>query len=415
MKTGKKVLGYKFIALLASLFLCILVLRIYLKDDERTGDGNLHGPILTWHGDPSTTMTFTWIGPKKPKESEFMQVWLKDNESEEWESFTPEEIPFADIEDEVVRFREIRNLQSATTYLFALSNKGPDKTTRILRFRTASNNLTKPITFVAGGDMFHKRKWLDSMNKRAGLLSPDFALLGGDLAYANGVDANKWRQWLDSWAIHAVTPDGLQIPLLAAIGNHEINAGETTWPQKAKFYNSLFVVPRKSQVTWRGVDFGQYLSLVILDSDHGFPVKGTQTEWLNKFLTDRIDRPYVFACYHKPTYGTAKPPSLTVREYWTPLFQQHGVDAVFEHDHHTYKRTHPLSNGKADAGNGVLYLGDGAWGVSTGVILDREEKTYLAKAESRRHLILVTLTKDQATYEAIDAAGVVFDRTVSKP
>ena len=44
---------------------------------------------------------------------------------------------------------------------------------------------------------------------------------------------------------------------------------------------------------------------------------------------------------------------------------------------------------------------------------DREEKTYLAKVESRRHLILVTLTKDQATYEAIDATGVVFDRTVS--
>ncbi|MBC8348848.1 MAG: hypothetical protein O3A82_10840 [Verrucomicrobia bacterium] len=46
---------------------------------------------------------------------------------------------------------------------------------------------------------------------------------------------------------------------------------------------------------------------------------------------------------------------------------------------------------------------------------DREEKTYLAKAESRRHLILVTLTKDQATHQAIDAAGVVFDRAVSKP
>lgn len=46
---------------------------------------------------------------------------------------------------------------------------------------------------------------------------------------------------------------------------------------------------------------------------------------------------------------------------------------------------------------------------------DRVEKTYLAKAESRHHLILVTLTKEQATYEAIDATGVVFDQTVSTP
>ena len=43
----------------------------------------------------------------------------------------------------------------------------------------------------------------------------------------------------------------------------------------------------------------------------------------------------------------------------------------------------------------------------------REEKTYLAKTESKRHLILVTLTKEHPTYEAIDATGVVFDCTVS--
>ena len=46
---------------------------------------------------------------------------------------------------------------------------------------------------------------------------------------------------------------------------------------------------------------------------------------------------------------------------------------------------------------------------------DPEEKTYLARVDIRRHLILVTLTKDQATYGAIDATGVVFDRTVSTP
>ena len=46
---------------------------------------------------------------------------------------------------------------------------------------------------------------------------------------------------------------------------------------------------------------------------------------------------------------------------------------------------------------------------------DRVGKTNLAKSESRRHLILVTLTKEQATYEAIDATGVIFDPTVSTP
>ncbi len=46
---------------------------------------------------------------------------------------------------------------------------------------------------------------------------------------------------------------------------------------------------------------------------------------------------------------------------------------------------------------------------------NRVEKTYLAKAESRRHLILVTLAKEQAKYEAFDVEGIVIDRTISTP
>jgi hypothetical protein len=46
---------------------------------------------------------------------------------------------------------------------------------------------------------------------------------------------------------------------------------------------------------------------------------------------------------------------------------------------------------------------------------DCDKKTYLAKTESRRHLIFVTLTKENAAYEAIDADGLGFDRAASMP
>jgi hypothetical protein len=42
------------------------------------------------------------------------------------------------------------------------------------------------------------------MNKRAGALDPDFAMLGGDLAYANGVAATRWVDWLQSWMKNSV-------------------------------------------------------------------------------------------------------------------------------------------------------------------------------------------------------------------
>ena len=44
-----------------------------------------------------------------------------------------------------------------------------------------------------------------------------------------------------------------------------------------------------------------------------------------------------------------------------PLFDKYQVTAVFENDHHTYKRTHPLLNNQIDRKRGIVYLGDGCW------------------------------------------------------
>lgn len=36
--------------------------------------------------------------------------------------------------------------------------------------------------------------------RQAGEENPLFAVLGGDLAYANGRDVSKWHDWLDNWS-----------------------------------------------------------------------------------------------------------------------------------------------------------------------------------------------------------------------
>ena len=57
----------------------------------------------------------------------------------------------------------------------------------------------------------------------AAATDPAFALIGGDLAYANGWGPCylKWDAWLQQWEDNMRTPDGRLIPLLTAIGNHE--------------------------------------------------------------------------------------------------------------------------------------------------------------------------------------------------
>jgi hypothetical protein len=79
------------------------------------------------------------------------------------------------------------------------------------------------------------------------------------------------------------------------------------------------------------------------------------------------------------------------------------VTALFENDHHNYKRTHRLRNHKRDDENGLLFLGDGAWGVIPREVPSPEVGWWLAKAEPRNHLFHVELRADgTASIEAVD-------------
>ncbi len=277
-------------------------------------------------------------------------------------------------------------------------------------FETAPATFREGMSFVTGGDMFHTREMLDGMNRRAGTEAPLFALLGGDLAYANGVDGNRWLEWTESWTECAISPDGTMIPMIPVIGNHEVRGAAyrpTSAPPRAAapFFYSLFLgMEDGSKFT---VDFGDYLTVIALDSGHTQNV-APQTPWLGEALGQRRSFPYKFVCYHRPAWGTgAKADAVEIQKAWCPLFEEHGVDAVFENDHHTYKRTHPLTAGKRDDTGGVVYMGDGAWGVRTrGIASGIEQKRpFLARAESANHLIKVVLEKDRIRYEAITAAG----------
>ena len=208
------------------------------------------------------------------------------------------------------------------------------------------------------------------------------------------------------------------VPMVVAIGNHECsrNIGGLSVEdqaafipaQNAKFFYSFFQFPEgKSNYA---VDFGQYLSLICLDSNHT-QTPASQVFWLENALRKRANVPNLFTCYHKPTYGAlVKSDEPEVRKYFVPLFEQFGVDAAFENDHHVYKRTLPIKNGVIDQG-GTLYLGDGAWGVTTRDIPTAKLQAldYLVRAEKRNHLIRVTLFPDRQQFDAVDGDGIRFD------
>ena len=92
-----------------------------------------------------------------------------------------------------------------------------------------------------------------------------------------------------------------------------------------------------------------------------------------------------------------------------PLFEEGGVQVAFENHNHTYKRTHRIKGGKVDE-SGVLYLGDGSWGVHTRKAAKVDSTWYLAKTASINSFYMVEMVKGDCVFEAIDSDGKMFDR-----
>jgi hypothetical protein len=95
-----------------------------------------------------------------------------------------------------------------------------------------------------------------------------------------------------------------------------------------------------------------------------------------------------------------------------PLLEKYQVPFAFEHHNHTYKRTHRIKEGKVDP-TGVIYLGDGSWGVPPRHVNTPEKAWYLEKSASTNSCYIVTFTEEKCLIEAKNSQGEVIDQ-VSK-
>lgn len=321
---------------------------------------------------------------------------------------------------------ELSHLQPDTIYKFRTGNDAI-----IYKFKTMPADLTKSIRFVVGGDMYHDDlETLHITNREAAKTGPQFALVGGDIAYASdkifdylprwshrlldhlvGQKFDRWLGWLIAWKDDMITPEGCLIPMLTAIGNHDVIGRFGQTPNKAPFFYSLFAMP--GLPGYNVLDFGNYMSIFLLDSGHTNPVAGKQSNWLAQSMQERKDIRHKFALYHVPAYPSVhkitEEIGSQIRKFWVPSFDAYHLTAAFENHDHAYKRTHPMLGGAINI-NGVVYVGDGGWGVKKPrKPRNVEEKWYLAKAASARHFVVVDVEENKQTVTAINYTGEVID------
>lgn len=367
--------------------------------------------MLTWQRDPTTTMTIQWVGTRG--ETSDTKIYYRLPSDKREQSIETQMLPYPQTDFKVFR-AELTNLQPGSEYSFKIGRYSPT-----YKFRTMPAKLTNTFSFISGGDCGCNPHAINH-NIIAAKQDPAFTLIGGDLGYDDGRKVEISLAFLRNYSQHMVTRDGYLIPLVACIGNHEVNGGylpnDPNAREKAPFFYALFdgLFPETGYNT---LDFGDYLSLVLLDTGHTSAIGGEQADWLESVLRERRDHPHVICAGHVPSYpsarsmGTSDMPGTGAesREHWVPLFDRYRVPVVLEHHDHTFKRTKPLIDGTADD-NGVVYLGDGSWG-RLRPLQPPEKLPHMARMSKEYHLSLHRLEGEDRFHMALDEFGKVMDVT----
>lgn len=366
--------------------------------------------VFTWQGDTGTTLTVNWqtFAERPIATRVYHDTVPREGIVEDYLAQTDgESFRIPGLEDRWIHRVQLTGLEpGGAVHLCA----GDPRLgiSREYRVRTIAHD-DRPLRFVTGGDMGPGAE-TRALLRQAARTAPDLALVGGDVAYANGrlENVDLWDTWLTYWTEEMVRPDGFAIPLVLAIGNHEVDGGFGRTPDRAPFFFGFFGQDEGSYFARR---FGSNLVFFVLDSGHVARHGGMQSFWLSWALKRHEAVPHKAAIYHVPLYPShrafAGEYSRRGREHWAPLFDRYDLSVAFENHDHTWKRSRPL-RGNRVAEDGVLYLGDGCWGRPPRAVL-WQGRWYLDRQATVTHFWMVDVAAGGMVYRAIDRRGRVFD------
>lgn len=315
-------------------------MAIFVINEVALSNHSPHQIILTWQQKPRTTMTITWRAQVQnlKKVESVIKYSNVESTKEKGRKKKAETFSF-DETDSWLHTVELTGLNPGSRYSAKVETNGAES--EEFFFETIPEQ-GQQVTFIAGGDSRTDRDSRRMINKKVASERPDFVLFDGDLI-TDPMSASQWNDWFEDWDELLVTKEGRRIPIVPAIGNHEV-VGEYSQEKKdAPFYYQRFILPGNEK--YYTLDFGSF-TVLTMDSGHTSSINGKQKTWLKRNLENIGKNETIVLQYHVPAWPSTGNPYTGLHgeiiKHWVPIFEENDVDLVSEAHEHNYKQTYPL-------------------------------------------------------------------------
>lgn len=369
---------------------------------------------VTWRTSPEITTGFAEIAiatgaPKFWRNAKTIKA--------KTELFDGSKIPDAEI---VSNYHSARFTDLVPDTVYAYRVGDGSRWSEWIHFRTASEDLEKPFSFLYVGDAQNFILELWSRLIREGYRkAPDasFIIHAGDLV-SNAHREQEWQEWFDAggW-IHRTLPS-IPVP-----GNHEYRPLNKV--EKERKIRSLsaqwkpqFTLPEngpkglKESVYY--IDY-QDTKIIALNSNER---QEEQVPWLEEVLANNRKK-WIIVTFHHPLFSASEGrDNESLRALWKPVFDKYNVDLVLQGHDHSYARgrVSPGEN-KIDGLNlrdktGTVYVVS----VSGGKMYklrsngwDDFEAEQDRAAENTQLFQVITVEGDKLSFESYTAIGELYD------
>ncbi len=258
---------------------------------------------------------------------------------------------------------KLTDLKPETQYFYRAETLGADGSGTFsdgYTFCTAVHEQT-PFAFAVISDTQGNPKVSGQISKLAWAQRPSFALHAGDLVDTGTVDSH-WTQHFFPGMEELIC----RVPFYPVLGNHE---------QNAKNYFDYMSLPDPEY--YYQFQYGN-AHFFMIDSNRNVDPGSEQYRWLDEQLA-ASDSTWKFVCHHHPLYSSdendygdlwqtnqSSRGDLRVRQL-ASLYEKHNVDLVWNGHIHSYERTWPVREGKAQEDGAPIYIiaGGGGGGLET--------------------------------------------------